>query len=62
MRWQRHTKLCVLREQPDEISVATVADMSKDGSKKLCLGRAGVDGSQRVDQFSEVEDVVNVLK
>jgi hypothetical protein len=61
MRWQRHTKLCVLCEQPDEISITTVADMLKDGSKNLCLGRAGVDGSQRVDQFSDVEDV-NVLK
>jgi hypothetical protein len=61
MRWQRHIKLCVLRKQPDEISVTTVADMLKDDSKNLCLGRAGVDGSQRVDQFSDVEDV-NVLK
>jgi hypothetical protein len=52
----------VLCEQPDEISIAIVADMSKDGSENLCLGRAGVDGFQRVDQFSDVEDVVNVLK
>jgi hypothetical protein len=61
MRWQRHTKLCVLCEQLDKISIATVADMSKDGSKNLCLGRARVDGSQIVDQFSDVEDM-DVMK
>jgi hypothetical protein len=52
--------LCVLRVRLDEI--AAVADMSKHGSKNLCLRRTGLDGSQRVDEFSEVEDVVNVLK
>jgi hypothetical protein len=60
LKLRKHTELCVLRVGLDEIPA--VANESKHGSKDLCLRRPGLDGSQRVDQLSKVENIMYILK